>query len=87
MRPRRRSRNFAGLVKEALPATAKGKPIEIRFQDEPRVGRKGAQTRMRARIGSKSRAPRDTRYKWVYLFGAVHAVLVLDGAGRHTSNP
>ena len=74
-----------------------------------------------ARIGSRPRAPRDTRYEWAYLFGAVcperavgaalvmpyadseamnlhlqeigravtpgaHAILVLDGAGWHTSH-
>jgi hypothetical protein len=34
-------KNFASLVKEALPASATGKPIEIWFQDEARVGQKG----------------------------------------------
>lgn len=104
----------------ALPAAAHGKPIEIWFQDEARVGQKGTLTRLWARIGSRPRAPRDTRYEWAYLFGAVcperatgvalvmphanreamnlhlreigravapgaHGVLVLDGAGWHTS--
>ena len=108
-------------MKEALPVTAQGRPIEIWFQDEARVGQKGTLTRIWARIGSRPRAPRDTRYEWAYLFGAVcperavgaalvmpfadseamnlhlqeigravapgaHAVLVLDGAGWHTSN-
>jgi transposase len=108
-------------VKEALPAAALGKPIEIWFQDEARVGQKGTLTRLWARIGSRPRAPRDSRYEWAYLFGAVcpqraagvalvmpyansqamnlhlreigravapgaHGVLVLDGAGWHTSH-
>ena len=56
---------------EALPAAAHGKPIEIWFQDEARIGQKGTLTRLWARIGSRPRAPRDTRYEWAYLFGAV----------------
>ena len=108
-------------MKEALPATANDKPIEVWFQDEARIGQKGTLTRIWARIGSRPRAPRDTRYEWAYLFGAVcperavgaalvmpyadseamnlhlqeigravtpgaHAILVLDGAGWHTSH-
>jgi hypothetical protein len=103
-----------------VPATA-GTAIEIWFQDEARIGQKGTLTRLWARIGSRPRAPRDSRYEWAYLFGAVcperavgaalvmpyadseamnchlqqigravapgaHAVLVLDGAGWHTSH-
>lgn len=90
-------------------------------KDEARIGQKGTLTRLWARIGSRPRAPRDSRYEWAYLFGAVchhraagvalvmpyanseamnlhlreigravapgaHAILVLDGAGWHTSN-
>ena len=108
-------------MKEALPAAADGKPVEIWFQDEARIGQKGTLTRLWARIGSRPRAPRDSRYEWAYLFGAVcperavgtalvmpyanseamnlhlreiaravapgaHAILVLDGAGWHTSH-
>lgn len=100
-----------GLVPEPAPATA---------GDEARVGQKGTLTRLWAPIGSRPRAPRDSRYDWAYLFGAVcperavgvalvmpfadteamnlhlheigravrpgaHAVLVLGGAGWHTS--
>lgn len=103
-----------------LPAAAHNKPLEIWFQDEARIGQKGTLTRVWARIGSRPRAPRDSRYEWTYIFGAVcpqratgvalilpeanrqamnlhlaeisravrpgaHAVLVLDGAGWHTS--
>jgi len=105
-------------VRQALPGRAAGKPIEVRFQDEARVGRQGTPTRVRARRGTRPRAPRDRRHAWAYLFGAVrperatgaalvlpyadtsamslhleeisrhvapeaHAVVVLDGAGRH----
>jgi hypothetical protein len=107
-------------VKEALPASAQGKRIEIWFQDEARVGQKGTLTRLWAKRGTRPRATRDTRYEWAYIFGAVcperatgaalvmpyadgaalnahladiasciasdaHAVIVLDGAGWHTS--
>jgi hypothetical protein len=88
--------------------------------DEARVGQQGTLTRVWAKRGSRPRAPRDHRYQWAYLFGAVcpdratgaaivmpevnieamnehlaeigrrvsmdaHAVLLLDGAGWHTS--
>jgi hypothetical protein len=107
-------------VKAALPQAARGKPLEIWFQDEARIGQKGTLTRRWARRGSRPRAVCDTRYDWAYIFGAVcpqratgaalimpyadsaalnehlaeiahavapgaHAVLVLDGAGWHTS--
>ena len=55
----------------ALPERARGKPVEIWFQDEARVGRQGTLTRVWARRGTRPRAPRDRRYAWAYLFGAV----------------
>ena len=90
------------------------------FTDEARVGQQGTITRVWAERGSRPRAPRDRRYEWAYLFGAIcpqsragaaiimpevnveamnehlleisrHvsvgaiAVLVLDGAGWHSS--
>jgi hypothetical protein len=55
----------------ALPGHAAGKPIEIWFQDEARVGQQGTLPRIRARRGTRPRAPRDRRYGWAYLFGAV----------------
>ena len=107
-------------MKEALPEHARGRPVEIWFQDEARVGQQGTLTRVWARRGTRPRAPRDRRYAWAYLFGAVcperavaaglvlphvdteamglhlagidrhvapgaHAVVVLDGAGRHAA--
>jgi len=54
-----------------IPPEARGKPIEIWFQDEARVGQKGTLTRVWARRGSRPPAPRDQRYDWAYLFGAV----------------
>jgi hypothetical protein len=35
------------------------------------VGQQGTLTRIWARRGSRPRAPRDRRYSWAYLFGAV----------------
>src|SRR3954469_13269222 len=62
---------FADLVAGALPEHARGKPVEIWFQDEARVGQQGTLTRAWARRGTRPRAPRDRRYAWAYLFGAV----------------
>lgn len=91
------------------------------FQDEARVGQQGTLARLWARRGSRPPAPKDCRYAWAYIFGAVcparakgaalvmpyanteamnahlaeigrsvssdaHALLVLDGAGWHSSN-
>src|SRR5687767_9770925 len=72
-RPRRRSggKNFSQHVQAALPESAQGKPIEVWFQDEARVGQQGTLTRIWARKGTRPRAPRDRRYDWAYLFGAV----------------
>ena len=35
------------------------------------MGQQGTLSRIRARRGSRPRAPRDRRYSWTYLFGAV----------------
>ena len=105
---------------KAAAAAAPGTPIEVWFADEARVGQQGTLTRVWAKRGSRPRAPRDRRYTWAWLFGAVcperrtgvavvmpevnlaameahlaavservspgaHAVLVLDGAGWHSS--
>ena len=111
---------FAERAKAVLPEAARGKPIEVWFGDEARVGQQGTLTRVWAKRGSRPRAPRDRRYASAWLFGAVcperrvgaavvmpdantaamqahldaigrevspgaHAVLVLDGAGWHTT--
>lgn len=70
-RRRRYIKNFAELARAALPEAAIGKPIEIWFQDEARVGQQGTLTRLWARRGTRPRAPKDCRYAWAYLFGAV----------------
>jgi hypothetical protein len=58
-------------VTAALPDHAVAKPIEIWFQDEARVGQQGTLTRIWAKRGTRPRAPRDRRYAWAYLFGAI----------------
>jgi hypothetical protein len=60
-------------VKEALPAPAAAKVIEIWFQDEARVGQKGSLEYIWAPIGSRPRVVRDNRHDSVYLFGALCA--------------
>jgi transposase len=119
-KPKPYVKNFTDLVRAALPETAQDKPLEIRFQDEARVGQQGTLTRLRARKGSRPRAPKDCRHASACIFGAVcpdratgaarvmphanteamnahlaeisrhvapgaHALLVLDGAGWHSS--
>jgi hypothetical protein len=54
-----------------LPPEAAGKPVEIWFTDEARVGQQGTLTRVWAKRGSRPRAPRDRRFEWAYLFGAI----------------
>ncbi|TNC50038.1 IS630 family transposase [Rubellimicrobium rubrum] len=63
--------NFSQHVQAALPEQAQGKPIEVWFADETRVGQQGTLTRLWARKGTRPRAPRDCRYAWATLFGAV----------------
>ena len=80
------------MVRQALPEHAAGKPIEVWFQDEARVGQQGTLTRIWARRGTRPRAPRDRRYSWAYLFGAVcperaiGAALVLPYADTEAMN-
>ena len=64
-------KNFREAVAAAIPEAARGKPLEVWFQDEARVGQQGTLTRVWAKRGTRPRAPRDTRYQWAYIFGAV----------------
>ena len=56
---------------QALPVSAVGKLIEIRFQDEARVGQKGGHAYVWAPIGSRPPLVRDNRHQSVHLFGAI----------------
>ena len=65
--------------------------MEAWFEDEARFGQQGTLTRIWARKGTRPRAPRDCRYAWAYLFGAVcpargiGAGLVLPAANARTT--
>ena len=48
-----------------------GKPIEIWFQDEARIGQKNKITRRWARHGTRPSAPNDQRTASTYIFGAI----------------
>ena len=50
---------------------APGKPIEIWFEDEARIGQKNKITRRWARRGTRPTAPRDQRTCSAYIFGAI----------------
>ncbi len=84
--------SFAGLVIEALPTSAAGKPLEIWFQDEARVGQKGWISYQWAPIGSRPPAIRDNRHDSVYLFGAicpdreVGAAIIMPAANTEAMN-
>lgn len=49
----------------------KGKPVEIWWQDEARIGQKNGIVRQWAKRGTRPRQPADQRYKNAYLFGAI----------------
>ena len=59
------------LVAQTLPAAAAGKPIEVWFQDEARVGQKGSLEYIWGPIGSRPPMVRDNRHDSAYLFGAI----------------
>lgn len=54
-----------------LAGVARGKPIEIWFQDEARIGQKNGLVRQWARRGTRPRQPADQRFESAYLFGAI----------------
>jgi hypothetical protein len=56
---------------EEIAAKAGGKPIEIWFCDEARVGQKNKITRSWAPRGTRPSAPSDQRTQSAYIFGAI----------------
>ena len=52
------------------PAGA-GRPGEIWFPEEARVGQQGPRTRIGAKRGTRPRITRDRRFTWASLFGAI----------------
>src|SRR5215218_9238045 len=63
--------NFAATLNTHRAGLPKGKPIEIWFQDEARIGQKNGLVRQWARRGSRPRQPADQRYESAYLLGAI----------------
>src|ERR1700761_3424384 len=59
--PRRRTKKFSELVAASIPAHARGKPIELWWQDEARVGQQGSLTYVWARLtkGSVGHSPME----------------------------
>jgi transposase len=58
-------------VAEIATHEAHGKPLEIWFADEARIGQKNKITRRWARRGTRPSAPRDLRTASTYIFGAI----------------
>lgn len=60
-------------MKDALLAStaAAGRPVEIWFQDEARVGQKGGHAYVWAKKGSCPLMVRDNRHDSAHLFGAI----------------
>jgi hypothetical protein len=55
LRRRRLLKKFAGLARAAIPRELAGRPVEIWFQDEARVGQQGTLTRIWAKRGTRPR--------------------------------
>ncbi len=64
-------KNFPVLLAKIASGAARGKPIEIWFQDEARIGQKNKITRRWAKRGSRPVAPHDQRTQSTYIFGAI----------------
>src|SRR3984893_16467898 len=63
--------NFLALVEETAAKEASGKPIEIWFQDEARIGQKNKVTHRWAKRGTRPSVPHDQRTRSAYIFGAI----------------
>jgi hypothetical protein len=63
--------SFPARVEEIAAGEAGGKPLEIWFCDEARVGQKNTISRRWAKRGSRPAAPQDQRTASAYLFGAI----------------
>src|SRR3989440_603114 len=64
-------KNFAASLDQIAERDAAGKPIEIWFQDEARIGQKNKITRRWAQRGTRPSAPHDQRTRSAYIFGAI----------------
>src|SRR3954454_6181722 len=57
-------KGFAARLAEIARSEAAGRPIEVWFSDETRIGQKNKITRRWARRGTRPSAPRDQRTHW-----------------------
>src|SRR4051812_32688803 len=64
-------KKFPECLAEITAPDAPGKPIEVWFQDEARIGQKNKITRRWAKRGSRPSAPSDQRTASTYNFGAI----------------
>src|SRR4051794_28444894 len=64
-------KNFPARLEELAKAEARGKPLEIWFADEARIGQKNKITRRWAKRGTRPSAPKDQRTASAYIFGAI----------------
>src|SRR3712207_8634234 len=62
---------FPARLEEIKAGPAGGKPLEIWFADEARVGQKNKITRRWAKRGTRPSAPKDQRTQSAYIFGAI----------------
>ena len=69
----RLSKNVPQSLASPLNHGPADRPIEVRVQDEARIGQKTGRVRIRARKGTRPRWPADQRYKSACLSGAVCA--------------
>ena len=80
-------------MRDALGTAQGGKPIEIWFQDEARVGQQGTHAYVWAPVGSQPLMVRDNRHGSAYLFGAigpqrqVGAAVLTPAANTEMMNP
>ncbi|RVP94420.1 IS630 family transposase [Sinorhizobium meliloti] len=83
---------FPAAVAEIAEGPARGRVIEIWFQDEARIGQKNKITRRWARRGTRPSAPHDQRTSSAYIFGAIcpqqgkAAALVMPWCDTHAMN-
>ena len=71
---------------EAAGELGQGRPVEIRFQDEVRIGQKGILERVWASKKMRPPIERDDRYGYCYLLAA-HCASRGEAAGLVASKP
>src|SRR4051794_3782646 len=65
------NRALAARLAEIARGGAAGRPVEVWFSDEARIGQKNKITRRWARRGTRPSASRDQRTASAYIFGAI----------------